>query len=462
MSRLPIRVRLTAAFALATVLVLCAACAFVFVQLRGDLDDSITGGLRTRLDAAAHLAQRQGTIDASDSGVLTEVDESFAQLLSRDGRVLAAIGAVRTPPLASARAAPRAAWPDPGRARSPWIRRRSAGPARAGARPWRPGLSVVAVGQSLEDRNEALAALVSSFAIGTPLAVVLASLIGYGLATAGLQPVEAMRRRANDISLSGDEDRLPLPAAHDEIRRLGETLNTMLDRLRRSFERERRFVADASHELRTPVAVVRTEIEGALRSGDYGPGVQQALVAAVEECDRLAQLAEDLLVLARAADGRLPTRPEPLPARPLLEDARERFADRAAQRHRVIRVEASDDLSVVADPLRLRQALANLVDNALRHGAGDVTLLSRRLDGGVEVAVRDEGPGFTRGMADRAFERFTRGDEARSSEGAGLGLAIVKAIAEAHGGTAAVADEPGSTSVRIWLPDAGGSQRPLI
>ncbi len=462
MSRLPIRVRLTAAFALATVLVLCAACAFVFVQLRGDLDDSITGGLRTRLDAAAHLAQRQGTIDASDSGVLTEVDESFAQLLSRDGRVLAAIGAVRTPPLGAHE-----------------LRRALRGPiqvehdlpgfddeARVLAEPvrarGRPGLSVVAVGQSLEDRNEALAALVSSFAIGTPLAVVLASLIGYGLATAGLQPVEAMRRRANDISLSGDEDRLPLPAAHDEIRRLGETLNTMLDRLRRSFERERRFVADASHELRTPVAVVRTEIEGALRSGDYGPGVQQALVAAVEECDRLAQLAEDLLVLARAADGRLPTRPEPLPARPLLEDARERFADRAAQRHRVIRVEASDDLSVVADPLRLRQALANLVDNALRHGAGDVTLLSRRLDGGVEVAVRDEGPGFTRGMADRAFERFTRGDEARSSEGAGLGLAIVKAIAEAHGGTAAVADEPGSTSVRIWLPDAGGSQRPLI
>jgi two-component system, OmpR family, sensor kinase len=453
-SRLPIRVRLTAAFALATVLVLAAACLFVFLHLRSDLDEAITGGLQTRLNATARLAERQGTIGPSDSGVLTEVDESFAQLLSDDGRVLAAIGAVGTPPLAGDK-----------------LRQATRGEvlyerdlpgfddsARVLARPvrarGRPGTTVAAVGQSLEDRNEALAALVRSFAIAGPLAVVLASLIGYALATAGLRPIEAMRRRASDISLRGEQERLPLPAAHDEIRRLGETLNAMLDRLRRSFERERRFVADASHELRTPVAVIKTELEGALRSGDFGPGVRDALVAAAEECDRLAQLAEDLLVLARASDGRLPTRAEPLRARPLLEGTRERFADRAAQHDREIHVDAPDDLSLVADPLRLRQALGNLLDNALRHGGGEITLAGRRVDGGVEVAVRDHGPGFARGLADRAFERFTRGDESRASDGAGLGLAIVRAIAEAHGGSAAIADAADETSVRIWLPDA--------
>lgn len=121
-----------------------------------------------------------------------------------------------------------------------------------------PGL-VVAVGQSLDDRDETLAGVVASFAIGGPIAVILASLLGYLLAATGLRPVEAMRRRATEVSLDRADDRLPLPAARDEIHRLGETLNEMLERLRGSYERERRFVADASHELRTPVAVIKTE-----------------------------------------------------------------------------------------------------------------------------------------------------------------------------------------------------------
>ena len=114
------------------------------------------------------------------------------------------------------------------------------------------GSEVVVVGQSLQDRDDTLDSLVRSFALGGPIAVLLASVLGYALAAAGLRPVEAMRRRAREVSLSRADERLPLPAARDEIRRLGETLNEMLDRLSRSFERERRFVADASHELRTP------------------------------------------------------------------------------------------------------------------------------------------------------------------------------------------------------------------
>jgi two-component system, OmpR family, sensor kinase len=317
------------------------------------------------------------------------------------------------------------------------------------------GSQVVAVGRSLDDRDETLSGLVASFAVGGPIAVVVASLLGYALATAGLGPVEGMRRRAEQVSLDPGDELLPLPAAHDEIRRLGETLNEMLERLRRSFVRERRFVADASHELRTPVAVIKTELENALRAGSRP---DPALAAALEECDRLAQLAEDLLVLARSADGELPVRPERLPARALLEGVRDQFVDRAARQGREIRVDAGDGIVLRGDPLRVRQALGNLVDNALRHGSGEVALVAANGAGVVELRVSDAGPGFGDEIAGRAFERFARGDAARTRGGSGLGLAIVRAVAEAHGGAARIVPGDGAT-VSLTLPQGDLSAR---
>ena len=450
MNRLPIRVRLTLAFALAVVGVLATACGFVFVQVRSDMNDAIDGALQTRMTAAISLLDRGAALGFSDAGLLGERDESLAQLLRPDGRMAFALGAVHVPALngADLRRATR------GRI---VVERRLPGfddTARIFAQPapGRGGRLVVAVGESLTDRNEALSALVRAFVVAGSIAVVLASLVGYALATVGLRPVETMRRRAAAISLSGEPERLPLGPARDEIRRLGETLNEMLDRLRRSFERERRFVADASHELRSPIAVIKTELEGVLRSGGLGGEQREALVAAVEECDRLAALAEDLLVLARSADGRLPMRPEPLPVAGLLEGARHRFVDRAAERGRAIRVEAPADLVVMADELRMRQALANLVDNAIRHGDGDIDLRARAAPDGVEIDVTDQGAGFGPDIAARAFERFTRASESRSGDGAGLGLAIVLAIAAGHGGGAVIVEGPGGTTVRLTLP----------
>jgi two-component system OmpR family sensor kinase len=443
-SRLPIRVRLTAAFALAMVLVLAAAGLFVYLRLRNDLDDNLRAALETRAQAVAAAG-------SAEAGAPEEDEEGFAQLLARSGRVLDSSGGVRGPALTPAELESAANDGDT------LIDRRLPGlegTARVLARPGgRPPGAVVVVGQSLDDRNETLSGLAASFAVGGPIAVLLASIAGYLLAATGLRPVEAMRRRAREVSLSRAGERLPLPAAEDEIRRLGETLNEMLDRLQRSFERERRFVSDAGHELRTPVAVVKTELEGAMRTGDYGPEVREALVAAIEECDRLAQLAEDLLVVARSAEGELPVRPEELPARDLLEDVRERFADRARQRNRSIRVDAEDGLRLSGDPLRVRQALGNLVDNALRHGDGEIVLRSRRAGTGVDLDVSDSGPGFEPAIADRAFERFARGDQARTRGGTGLGMAIVRAVAEAHGGRAEIVPGGDGATVRIWLPD---------
>ena len=362
---MPIRARLTAAFALAMVLVLAGAALFVYLRLRTDLDETIDDGLRARV--AAPIQRAPG-----------DPEDSFAQMVDSDGRVLASEDGSRRPVLTSAEL-------DRTREGTLVLERDVPGidgTARVRAQAASGGGGVAVAGRSLADRDETLRGLLASFAIGGPVAVLLASLAGYGLATIGLAPIEAMRRRARDVSLEREGDRLPLPHARDEVRRLGETLNEMLDRLRRSFERERRFVADASHELRTPIAVIKTELETALRSNEVGPSAHESLVAAVEECDRLVQLAEDLLVIARAGEGQLPVRAESLVARHELEGARQRFGDRAEARGRPIRLDADDAVAIHADPLRLRQVLGNLVDNALRHGEGEVVLGARREEGG--------------------------------------------------------------------------------
>ena len=452
MSRFPIRARLTAAFALAMVAMLAGFGAFAYVRLRADLNDAIYDGLEAHAEAVAeHVRESEAPLPEFGGGPSPDPEEGFTQILAPSGRVLDTTSDVSRPALSPSEVA-RAT-------RGPVLVERDLPPiegiVRVFARPVssRRGSPVVAVGLSLDDRDEVLSRLVAAFAAGAPVAVVLASVLGYFLAAAGLAPIEAMRRRAREVSLDRDGERLPLPSAYDEVRRLGETLNDMLDRLQRSFERERRFVADASHELRTPVAVLKTEIEAALRTEDAGPQAREALTAALDECDNLAQLAEDLLVIARSADGRLPVRHEELRARSVLESVHDRFADRARQHGRHIRVEVADDLAIQADPLRVRQALGNLVDNALRHGDGEIVLTARRADGGVEIDVADQGAGFAPEIAERAFERFTRGDAARTRGGVGLGMAIVQAIAEAHGGRTEVTPAA-RTTVRLWLPDS--------
>jgi signal transduction histidine kinase len=428
---------------------LAGAGLFVYLRLRADLDDTVNTTLSQRVTA---VVQRQAAAGPPRvrGAIIEDREEGFVQMVGSDGRVLDAIGGAHGPALSpgeTRRAAERKVIVE---RHVPGIE----GPVRVLARSTtsRSGPVVVVAGQSLVDRNEALNGVITSFAFGGAIAILLASGIGYLLASAGLAPVEAMRRRAREVSLKRADERLPLPAARDEVRRLGETLNEMLDRLRQSFERERRFVSDASHELRTPIAIVKTEIEGALRTGDYGEEVREALVAAVEECDRLAQLAEDLLVIARASEGELPVRSEAIQIRPLLEGIRMRFIERAQGQNRTIRVDASDDQRLTADPLRLRQALANLVDNALRYGAGDVVLSSRTTPAGVELLVADGGKGFPPDIAARAFDRFARGDHGRGGGGAGLGLAIVRAVAHAHGGEATIVDGR-RTAVRIVLPN---------
>ena len=435
MSRLPVRLRLTLAFALAMAIVLAAVGALLYVRLGDSLAEQLDESLELRAEALAG----GGSLAAGD-------DEVVAQRLGPDGAPTESSPGLDEPlvtPEEEARAQEDSFF---------FTREVNGEPMRLLVTP------TLVVGASLEDREEALDELLAQLLVVGPLALLLASAAGYVLASAALRPVEAMRREAAEISGDAAGRRLPLPRARDELRRLGETLNAMLGRLQESLARERRFVADASHELRTPLALLQTELELALRHRRTPGELEEALRSAKDEVDRLARLAEDLLILARLDEGRLPLRTEEVSAGDLLEAVARHFDTRATGEGRTLEVDA-EPVSLEGDRLRLEQALGNLVDNALRYGAGKVRLEAAPNDGGVDLRVADEGHGFAPELLPVAFDRFTRRDEVRGDGAAGLGLAIVAAIARAHGGSARAANSPrGGAVVVLALP--GGPVRP--
>jgi signal transduction histidine kinase len=330
-------------------------------------------------------------------------------------------------------------------------------PARLLAVPLEQGREIAIVGVALDDQREALSLLLVLGGLGLLAALLVASAAGYWVAGIALRPVEAMRREAQAITDTPDR-RLPVPPVDDEIGRLAVTLNAMLERLERAgaaereaVAKERRFIADASHELRTPLTILKSEIDVALQEQRSPEELRAALASSGEEADRLVRLAEDLLVLARADEGRLPIAPEDVDVRELLDGIAARQGRQAGAREIV--VEAPPGLTVHADPQRLRQAVGNLFDNAVRHGDGPIELRGEAHDGEVRIGVRDHGPGFAPDFAARAFERFSRPDGGRSG-GTGLGLAIVEAIARAHGGWAAAIPVERGAAVEIALPSS--------
>jgi signal transduction histidine kinase len=440
MSRLPIRVRLTLGFAAAMAAVLAGVGIFVYQRVANELLASVD----QTLVGQANEEAGGGHIDADAGGGRT-----LAQLFGPLGD-LRHSQPQRLAPLVGRQVLARAV-----AGRQIWLDeqvRGQPGQWRVLVAP-RTGHGIAVLARSLGPRSESLDHLRHELVIFLPLALVAASLGGYALAAGALRPVELLRRRAEAVT-PDRPSKLPVPPAGDEVSRLATTLNDMLGRLQEAVEHERRFVADASHELRTPLALLRTELDLALRRPRSREELESALRSAAEETQRLSRLADDLLLIARADQGPLPIRAEPVAARDLLADAATRFANRASSLGREIRVEPTE-LQVDADPLRAGQALVNLVDNALTYGAGAVELSAERQDGLVELHVRDAGAGFPEEFRPRAFDRFSRADEARSGGGSGLGLSIVELVARAHGGAAGVRNRPdGGADVWLSLPRA--------
>jgi signal transduction histidine kinase len=267
-----------------------------------------------------------------------------------------------------------------------------------------------------------------------------------------------MRLEAAEISATDPGARLAVPSTRDEIAELAVTINDLLARLQGALVRQRGFIADAGHELRTPLAILRAELELAQHPSRTRSELAAAVDAASDEAVRLGRLAEDLLTLARGDGGRLTLRPELLSVADVLGEERTAANAAAQDKHVTITTDVPDGLAVFADRDRLRQALDNLMANALTYtGAGTtVELRARPLSAEtIEIEVRDSGPGFPVSFLPHAFERFRRADSSRTrdSGGSGLGLAIVAAIAAAHGGSAYASNVPdGGAAVGIRIP----------
>ena len=321
--------------------------------------------------------------------------------------------------------------------------------------------AVAVVGRSLEDQavTRPLRAQTTTVIVGGVIFVFLGGLGAYGLAAAALSPVERMRREVASLSTRDSAAGVQVPQTRDELAALAGTMNELLTRLHEALARQRGFVADASHELRTPLAVLGAELELAGRPGRSREELVQAVASAEDEVARLTRLTNDLLLLARSDEGRLPVRPAPTPIRELLNRSAERVAARAAEAGVGCEVDVPPGLVARVDKDRVRQAVDNLIDNGLRFAPrGTQIRVSGRQNGALLVIeVADGGPGFPAAFLPHAFERFRRPDtgRTRSDGGTGLGLAIVAAVASAHGGHASARNVPGGGAmVRIEIPIA--------
>jgi signal transduction histidine kinase len=435
---------------LATVLVAIALSVGSIVLVR-ILDHSLVssrdGIAKARTADLAGMAAR-GALPP----VVTNIDDdSVAQVVDARGRVLAASPNIRG-------AGPISDLPAPAGSR-PVVRTLDGAPddnetenyrvwVRSAASP--DGPVTIYVGSSKESVPEASNALRRALLVGVPVTVVVIGFVTWLLIGRALRPVEAIRREVAGISDRALDRRVPVPGTADEVSRLAETMNRMLDRLESSHRRQQAFVADASHELQSPLTAIRAQVEVALAHPDDARWTEVA-ADVLEDCDQTERLVRDLLFLARADEVGTQRPTEPLD----LDDV---VLEEAARARTTSGVDI-DTSRVSAAPVRgnreeLRRLVRNLVENGVRHAAHGVRMEVSLVDGRARLDVLDDGPGIPADERERVFDRFYRADDSRArvSGGTGLGLAIARAIAEAHGGGVRLVDSDSGAHFLVELP----------
>ncbi len=428
MSRLPLRVRLVGGFALAMLVLLSAAGALVFWRVEGALDRTLNGELDSQASAVGDsLRERPGDPSAAVTDLPPDL---LTQLVLADGTVVvstaSARGRVLLSPADAARAVATSTTLDPGN-----YLRGGRGRVRVRTVPLPGGRSAVVTAVSLRQRDEALRELLAQLVLANLVALGLASIVGERLARAALRPVEAYRQRAAQIAAGAAGVRLDVPdSPDDEVTRLGHTLNEMLGSLEESARAQRQFLADASHELRSPLTLLSSEVELALRRPRTAEEYETTLLAVASDTARLVALADQLLDLEHAtrATDQVAAQAEAV-ATAVDALARTPLGDRPR------RLDNPDGPVLVPLPAHeLDQVLRNLLDNALVHGAGAVSVSVRVSPDAVLLAVTDEGDGPDADFVPHAIERFRRADPARTTGGSGLGLALVHQLVSGRDG----------------------------
>jgi signal transduction histidine kinase len=441
-------VRVCAALAATLVVALIlavSAVAFVVLQRR-QLDSTLTEVAAQEAAAVADQVARNGAT-AADVTPAGGGEAALVQVVSSDGVVVAASPSIAgEPPVVDVR-------PAPGQSVSLRADELPIGEEEPFAVVVRgvqgpDGDAVVIAAQSLETVERASQVLIKLLALGYPLLLVLVALTSYWLTGLALAPVEAMRRRVAAITATDRSARVPVPPSRDEVAQLAETMNATLDRLAAATETQRRFVADASHELRSPLATIRAAHEIASVHPDASDwAVVNTDVLA--EVQRLEHLVGDLLFLARSDEHGPRSQAEEVD----LDDLVDAEAGRLRRTTGLLIVPKVTPVRVIGDRHELARVLRNLSDNAVRHAAGLVELRVSRQGSEAVVDVLDDGPGIPAGERERVFERFVRLDPSRerAAGGAGLGLAIAREIARAHGGDLVVVPDHGA-HLRFRLP----------
>lgn len=433
-----LRVRTTAgAVAVVGAALVVAAIAMVVFMDRS-LRDQVRSGAMARATMLAGVP--------SDGPVVTGGDreEEFVQVLGPDGGVLAASSNVEgLPALVEIRA---------GETRTIGAVPFEDGPFLVVALG--DGEETVVVGRALEDARETVTTLIGVLVLAIPLLLLVVAVVTWRVVGRALAPVEAIREEVESISSEELHRRVPDPQRDDEIARLASTMNRMLDRLEQGQARQRRFVSDASHELRSPVASIRQHAEVALHHPDRTDLGSLAEVAH-EESLRLQRIVEDLLLLSQVDEGTIRLREEAVDLDDLLLEEAARLRAATDLRVESGRVEGG---RVLGDRGRLARLLRNLTENAARH-ARSVVALSLARDGELVVlAVEDDGPGIPEAERARVFDRFVRLEDARErdSGGSGLGLSIAREIARLHGGTVVAREGSlGGARLEVRIPAVG-------
>ncbi len=388
-------------------------------------------GVRTAAEAG--LEQVSSRVESDGAGAVTDYEDVLVQVIGDGGSVLAHGEDADAPALSTA---DESRWSHDGER---WLLVSDDVDLPGG------GEATLVYGVSLEQTDTAIRTAVVLLAVGVPVLVLVLGVVTWSVTGRSLRPVERMRTEVETIRAAQPDARVVVPDTGDEIARLATTMNAMLDRLDRSAAGQRRFVSDASHELRSPIASIRQHAEVAAAHPDR-TDVGEFSDVVRSEAVRLQDLVTGLLELSRLDEGGTGTR-RPVDLDDLALDAVARARARVpagATGDSTIRVDGSgiSAARVLGDERLLTGVVRNLVDNAVRHAVSRVTVALVERDGAAVLTVDDDGAGVPAGERDRVFERFVRLDEARSRDagGAGLGLAIVRDAVRAHGGEATVTD----------------------